>query len=88
MLCRRFEYGLWHGFALSQVGLSALLLLEEKGGLTVLLNTVLFSLIPHLVVNCDLVFCHLDVLLNDADLFLLFWSLKAEIGWIITFSSL
>ena len=71
----------------TQIWLQALLLLEEKSGLAILLYAVFLSLVPHLVVDCDLVLGHLDVFLHDADLLLFLWSLEAEIGWVLRLTS-
>ena len=44
------------------------------------LSSFQLCLLLHLVVNLDLVLCHLDVLFNDAHFFLLLGPLEAEVS--------
>ena len=64
----------------SQIRCYTLLLLEQFRRLPVLFSTILLGFVPHLVIDLYLVFCHLDVFLNDTDFLLLFRPLKTEVS--------
>ena len=64
---------------IAEIRLNALLVLEYLLCQSLLLQKVLLSLVSHLVINLDLVFCHFDIFFDDADAFLLFGSLETEI---------
>ena len=70
-------------FLAGKVWLDELLVFEELSCLALLLEEVLFGLVPHLVVNFNLILCHLDVFFNDADTFLFLGSLEAKVHLIV-----
>ena len=64
---------------IKEIRLDALLVLEYLLCQSLLLQKVLLSLISHLVIDLNLVLCHFDIFFDNADTFLLFRSLEAEI---------
>ena len=70
-------------FVSEKVWLDGLLVFKELSCLALLLEKVLLGLITHLVVNFNLIFCHLDVFFNDANAFLFLRSLEAEVHLVV-----
>lgn len=81
--CLRFDW--WSVFgSWDQIWRYALLLLEQRCGLSLIFSELRCSLITQLVVNFYLIACHLDILLNNAHFLLLFGPLETEVVLILS----
>ena len=69
-----------HCCLIAKIRRAILLLLEQLSGLCI----ILFSFVAHLIVDFYFIFCHLDVVLNDTDFFLFFWSVEAEVSGVVS----